>query len=143
MDTPYFYSNLNPWLAIYGLEQWSLPPRKRLKPWLDPSPTLEGFRAWLEKEKPEVVACVRSKKVLGWVEQLGLRVPEDISVVTFGTAEEGGAITGIVENSRTSSKLALDLLLDRIHKNEFGPRDVPHHITVSGAWNRGQTLRYR
>ena len=143
MDTPYGYDNLNPWLSIYVLEQWSLPPRKRLKPWLDPEPTFEGFQAWLDKEKPDAVVCVRPSKILGWLDQLGLRVPEDIGVATLGTAEVGGSISGIVENARTSSKLACEMLLDRIHKSQMGQQETPRHVTVSGQWNRGETIRYR
>jgi hypothetical protein len=70
-------------------------------------------------------------------------VPEDISVVTMGTAEVGGEVSGIVENARTSSRLALEMLMERIHQNQFGQQDTPRHITVSGQWNRGQTVCYR
>lgn len=143
METPYIFNNINPWLSIYVLEQSGMPPGKRLNPWLDSDPTFDGFRVWLEKEKPEAVVCVCPSKVLGWLNQLELRVPEDISVVTMGDAEVGGSISGIVENARTGSRLALEMLMDRIHQNEFGQQETPLHITVSGQWNRGETVRYR
>lgn len=143
METPYSYSNQNRWLASYLMEQRDEPLKQRLKPWLDPEPTFEGFKAWYGKEKPEVIICVRPPKVISWLEQMGLHVPEDVGVVTLGTSKLDGEFSGIVEKARTCGKLALELLLERIHQNEFGELDSPHHITVSGQWNRGETLRYR
>lgn len=143
METPYSYSNQNRWLASFLMEQREITKAKRLEPWLDAEPTFEGFKGWFNKTKPDVIICVRPEKVIAWLEKMELRIPEDIGVVTFGTAKFDGEYSGIVEKARTCGKLALEMLLERIHQNEFGRPDSPHHITVSGQWNQGNTLRYR
>ncbi|MDF7823482.1 LacI family DNA-binding transcriptional regulator [Pontiellaceae bacterium B12227] len=143
MDIPYPYKSDNRWLAAYMMLQRSLPESDRIEPWLDPAPSFDGFREWYERSKPDVIVCISPSNVIPWLEQLGLSVPEDISLVTLGTAKEEGEYSGIIENAFGCGKLALEMLLDRIHHNQFGQLDMPHHVTVGGHWNRGTTLRYR
>lgn len=145
MDKPFPYSHHNRWLAAYLMDQ-ELQYHKglsRLTPWLDEEPGFEGFSAWFEQAKPQAIICVRAPTVIGFLEQMGLRVPEDVGVVAIGTAEKDGDISGIVENARACGKLAIEMLLDRIHRGEFGNYSEPHHVMVNGQWNRGRTLRYR
>lgn len=144
MDKPFPYNHHNRWLASYLMEQQRIrvKPIKKIKPWLDPDPSFESFKKWFNTAKPEAIICVRPPTVIGWLEQMGMNVPEDIGVVAIGTAETGGEISGIVENTRTSGKLAVEMLLERIHRGEFGNYAAPHHVTVSGQWNRGETLKY-
>ncbi|VGO12538.1 HTH-type transcriptional repressor CytR [Pontiella desulfatans] len=144
MDKPFPYTHHNRWLAAYLMEQQrvAVKPIKKIKPWLDPEPSFESFSKWFHASKPEAIICVRPPTVMGWLERMGLNVPEDIGVVTIGTAETGGEISGIVENTRTSGKLAVEMLLERIYHGEFGNYSEPHHVTVSGVWNRGKTLKY-
>lgn len=141
MEIPYPYRNDNRWLAAYRMAKFEKFP-EHLEPWLDPQPTLEGFRIWLEKNHPETIICVRPEIIIAWLEQLGLSVPDDISVVALGTAKNDGQYSGIVENTRTCGKIAMEMLLDRIHHSQFGQYDSPHHVTIGGQWNRGKTLRY-
>lgn len=141
MDIPYPYKNNNRWLAAYLLYLHNLPARKRLSPWLDPSPDIEKFQDWLNKEQPDVIICIDAEKVKSWLEKLGYNIPKDISLVTLSTAREGKVFCGIVENSSTCGKLAMEMLLDRIHHNQFGPPDAPHYVTVRGRWTPGTTLR--
>lgn len=137
MDQPYLFKNINRWLAAYTL--WS--SRRTLKPWLDPEPSFEGFKEWFTKNRPDVIICVRPATVIEWLKMLNHRVPEDISVVTMCTAEMGGEFSGIDENSRSCGKLALEMLLERIHQNHFGAYAFPHTMTVGGFWNPGKTIR--
>jgi LacI family transcriptional regulator len=141
MDTPYPYKNHNRWLAAYRMYTDELPPRKRIAPWLDPAPSREGFRLWIEKYKPDVIVCVHADKVAQWLEELSVSVPGDVSLVTLGTAQEDKLNSGIIENSATSGKLALEMLLDRIHHNQFGPPESPRYVTVRGRWNPGTTVQ--
>lgn len=142
MEIPYPYKNDNRWLAAYHMAQKRTPAGQQIEPWLDPEPTFDGFRRWVEETKPEVIICVRPATVIGWLEQMGLKVPDDMGVVTVGTAEENGDFSGIIEKAYTCGKLAVEMLLERIHHNQFGQFESPHHITIGGHWNRGKTLHY-
>ena len=70
-----------------------------MAPWIDPEPTFESFIQWLEKEKPDVIACMFSEKVKGWLEKYGLNVPGDIGLVTLGTASESPSASGKPEEN--------------------------------------------
>lgn len=141
MDKPFPYKHDNRWEAAYLMAQQRR-RIKRIKPWLDPDPTFESFSKWFKTAQPEAIICIRPPKVIEWLQRLGLKVPDDIGVVAIGTAETDGEISGIVEYTRTCGKLAVEMLMERIHNGEFGNYSQPHHVTVSGHWNRGKTLRY-
>ena len=140
MDKPFPYQHHNRWLSAYLMEQ-KLGNMLTLEPWLDQEPAFEGFSEWLKREAPEVIICVRPLGIIEWLGRLGLQVPRDIGVVAIGTAEKDGEISGIVENTRTSGKLAMEMLIDRIHRGNLGVYPDPLHIVVAGQWNQGRTLR--
>ena len=142
MARPYSYERDNRWHAAYMMAHHK-DGMARLEPWLDPEPAFEGFKAWFEMERPEVVICVHAPTVIEWLGRMGLKVPDDVGVVSIGTAEEGGEITGIVEEARACGKLAFEMLLDRVYQGQLGTFEDPRHITVAGFWNRGTTLRYQ
>ena len=140
MDTPYPYKNNNRWLAAYLMYTRDLSPRKRLQPFLDEKPTAASFHAWFEKQKPDVIICIDPVLVEKWLQQIDCRVPEDVGLVTMGMARQGKSFSGIIENAATCGKIAMEMLLDRIHHNQFGTPEAPRYVTVRGRWNPGKTL---
>jgi LacI family transcriptional regulator len=141
MDTPYSYNNHNKWLAAYLMYQRDLSPRKRIRPYMDELPTEEGFMEWFEIFRPDVVICSRADKVSDWLVSNGVAVPEEVSLVTTGLAQEGSPFSGIIENAAMCGKLAVEMLIDRIYHNQFGPPDFPRCISAHGRWHEGATLR--
>jgi DNA-binding LacI/PurR family transcriptional regulator len=142
MDRPYVYARDNRWRAAYMMA-YHKDGLARLEPWLDPAPAFDGFKAWFEMERPDVIICVHAPTVIQWLEKIGLSVPDDVGVVSIGAAEEGGEVTGIVEEAHTCGKMAIEMLLDRVYQGQLAPLEDPRHITVAGFWNRGATLRYQ
>lgn len=141
METPYPYSNHNRWLSAILMEQRGLPADRHLEPMLDPAPTFMKFKAWFETTKPDVIICVHIPKVTRWLNKLGVRFPDDISLVTVGNAHENPSYSGIIENSGDAGKLAVETLLGRIHHNQIGTPDAPRFITVRGRWQPGKTMK--
>lgn len=141
MDIPFPYQQDNRWLAAYLMKQQQ-GRIQQIDPWLEPAPTFESFATWFKAVKPEAIICVDPSTVVDWLQRLDVKVPEDIGVVAIGMAEAGGKVSGIVENTRTSGKLAMEMLIERIHRGEFGNYSEPHYVKVSGRWNPGKTLRY-
>ena len=140
MDVPFPYEQHNRWLSAYLMEQ-DRGKIQRLSPWLEEDPTLEGFRQWFARARPEVIICVRPARVMDWLQQMGLKVPDDVGLAAIGTAEAGGRISGIEENTRMCGKLAMEMLIDRIQRGQFGPYEAPQHVIVKGSWNEGETIR--
>jgi DNA-binding LacI/PurR family transcriptional regulator len=139
MDVPFPYTHHNRWLSAYRMEQ-SMNTIALVDPWLDPEPSFDGFGEWFSKEKPDVILCVRPKMVIEWLETMGINVPHDVGVAAIGTAERGGDISGIVENTGTCGQLAVEMLMGRIHRSEFGQYVSPKHVIVKGQWNPGKTI---
>ena len=142
MDIPYPYANHNRWLSAYLMEQ-SQQKIPRLNPWLDEAPNFEKFSVWFEQERPEVIICVNPNQVMDWLRKMALDVPREVGVATISVAEAGGEISGIVENTETSGRLAIEMLVGRIHHCEFSRYEVPQHVVVEGHWNPGKTVRQR
>lgn len=140
MDKPFHYRHHNRWLSAY-LKDLHYERIASMEPWLAPKPDFEGFKKWFEKWQPEVIICVHPTTIIEWLKRLGKSVPSDVSVVAIGTAEREGAVSGIVENTHTCGKLAMELLIDRIHRGDFGTYEDPYHITVKGQWNPGETIK--
>lgn len=129
----------NRWVAAYFNEQ-QFGGISRMEIWKAEAPSFDSFCKWFERAKPEAIICVSPLEVIGWLERLGLRVPEDVGVAAIGTAQPGGELSGIVVDTGTCGKLAIDMLLDRVHRGDFGRCEDSHHVTVSGFWNRGRTV---
>ena len=70
----------------------------------------------------------------------GMRVPEDISLVSINTSRNG-EISGIYQNIEARSALAARLLIDKINRNDYGIPDFRQTVLTLGSWLEGFTLR--
>jgi LacI family transcriptional regulator len=142
MDTPYPYDNNNRWLAAYLMYSQNLASKAaHLLPFLEAEPNAALFKQWYLTQQPDVIVCVHAPQVIGWLKQANVEVPQDLSLAALGNLSDTPAISGIIENALTCGKLAMEILIDRIHQNQFGPPESPRCFTVRGWWNEGTTLR--
>ena len=139
MDKPFALYGHNRWAAAYYMEQ-QLGGISSMEVWQAEDPSFESFSKWFDKTNPEAIVCVTPQTVIEWIGRMGLKVPEDVGVAAIGTAELGGELSGIVMDTGTCGKLAIEMLIDRVHRGDFGRCEDAHHVTVSGSWNRGQTI---
>lgn len=139
LDKPYTLDRHNRWVAAYLMEQ-QLGTIGDMEVWQAEDPSFDAFCKWFENAKPKAIVCVAPPLVIEWLGRMGLRVPEDVGVAAIGTAEQGGELSGIVVDTRTCGKLAIEMVLDRVHRGDFGRCEDAHHVTVSGFWNRGNTV---
>jgi LacI family transcriptional regulator len=141
MDIPFPYDLDNQWYAAYRMYRDKVTPEHRLQPYLEAVPSEGGFQAWFREQQPEVVICKDQEKVNSWLGKMGLRVPDNVSLSSLGTTASGKAFSGMMENAAMSGEMAMEILLDRIHRNQFGPPGAPRHVTLRGQWNPGMTLQ--
>jgi LacI family transcriptional regulator len=102
--------------------------------------TQDAFRIWLKKHKPDVVIS-HDKKIVQWIEESGLRIPEDIGFALPAQHDHTSTFSGIDENNELVGKTAVNLVVDMIHRGETGIPEVPLAILVAGSWLEGSTLR--
>ncbi|HEY8965537.1 MAG TPA: LacI family DNA-binding transcriptional regulator [Candidatus Methylacidiphilales bacterium] len=127
------------WPAAY----WAYQPR----PYTLPLPILAerrltraAFDRWLAANRPDVVIS-HDPAVLQWLEEGGLRVPQDIGFVNPARAGGPDRCSAIDENTEEIGATAVDILIEMIHRGERGVPRVPKCHLVEGVWVPGSTVR--
>jgi LacI family transcriptional regulator len=128
------------WMAAYLVEQQALSRRHRLPPLLLPTWDAGEFLAWTRRHRPDVVVTKLSN-VLGSLKRAGFRVPEDIGVAFHSLDENSPGLSGMKKNSFQIGVMAVDLVVDMLHRGERGLPERPSLHMVEGSWAEGATLR--
>lgn len=129
--------------AGYATGQSLVPAKHRLKPFTDlsgGSEEPEGFRKWLEKEKPDVIFTLYNA-VRKWVESAGLKVPQDIGLIQLEWRESKPEWAGMNQHNDISGAVAVDMLVTMIHNGEKGVPPFPRATLIGPTWMDGKTVR--
>ncbi len=143
------------WSAGFLVEQDSLPEEHRIPMCLFPeaepvhlwinqsqgeiscSPKI--FKQWFNKWKPEVIIS-RGAFVLPRLEEMGLRVPEDVAFVDVFNEDQTGEIAGVRQNHRAVGAIAVQTLAGQLTQNRRGIPTIPTTTFVDGTWVDGKSL---
>jgi len=143
------------WSAGFLVEQEEIPEESRIPMYIYPAPFPKenwmgeneeslvpdpaDFNAWYQKWKPEVIIS-RGAFVLPCFEELGLRIPEDVSYVDLFLEDETGKTAGVRQNHEDVGGLAVELLAGKITQNKMGIPKIPTTTFVEGTWIQGESL---
>jgi LacI family transcriptional regulator len=105
---------------------------------LDPTP--EALERLVRKQRPEVVVSV-VVETLGWLRELGYKVPEEIGFVHLDLTRADGRCAGIDQRSESLGGAAVDLLMTQLQRNESGVPALPRRVLLEGVWVEGETVR--
>lgn len=132
------------WLAAYLAHGWSAEAPPRLAPLLLPHWDSAAYLRWFERERPDVVVS-KIPAVASTLLDAGVRVPEDVGIALHSLVEEAAPheYSGMMKNSLQVGQMAVDLLVDMIHRNERGVPALQHQLMIDGKWCEGRTLRPR
>lgn len=100
----------------------------------------QDFSKWIQRHKPDVLVT-HDESVFEWLDRLRLRVPEDIGVAAAALHGLPPECSGLNENNEVVGALAVDLVVEMIHKNQKGVPEIPVTTLVEGSWVDGTTLR--
>lgn len=115
--------------------------------------TRDGLKRWLKGHQVDVLVMSYAQevygRVFGWLEELGLRVPEDLGVAmlclpdTSRPAPSGqpADLSGIDENFADLGSRAVDLLVQTMENFERGVPEHPMRKLQVGRWHEGATVR--
>ena len=98
-----------------------------------------NFQRWVERYKPDVILTLHSK-IREWIREMNLRVPEDIGLVNLDRAKEMDW-AGMYQNSAYIGRVAVDLVIGQLHRNEFGEPPFQRCMLISSDWIAGPTVR--
>jgi LacI family transcriptional regulator len=130
----------------YLIFQSSLPASKRV-----PLFTIEGtserplmessrdrFLKWRATHKPTAIITTFSQ-ALPWLTEAGLRVPEEVSLVTLSHMQQPGW-AGIDQQERMVGARAVEFLISIFQAGERGVPETPLRLLVEGKWHDGPTV---
>jgi len=130
----------NNWLAAYLVEQASLSRENRLPPLVLKQWDAKKLLSWVERYRPDAIVT-RLPEVLHSLRCAGYAVPGDIGVAYHTLNERSCCFSGMRKNSFQIGVMAVDLLVDMLHRNERGIPPRPYMLMVEGSWVEGETLR--
>jgi LacI family transcriptional regulator len=128
------------WLAAYLIEQHRLAPGRQLAPLILERWDDARFLGWLREHRPDAIVT-KLPEVLPCLERTGLRVPDDVGVAFHSLDEATRHLSGMKKNAWQLGVMAMDLVIDMIHRNERGLPALPHLSMVEGSWVEGRTVR--
>lgn len=124
------------WMAACRLVEAGLPAHERVEP-LQPPCTddiIGAIPEWYARERPDVV-------ILGELDPHGrYPLPPSVGLVSLSLEEQAlGQVAGIFQDNRRMGAIAVDHLVARLERCEFGTDDRGRLQLVAGRWIAGPT----
>lgn len=116
------------------------PTRSRMKPCITPTLEKAAFLKWLKEQQPDVVVSGHIE-ALGWMQEIGIRVPEDVGFAHQSVFAEFQECTGVDQRNRQLVSAAVEMIISQLHMNLRGLPRNPRSILLEGVWNPGTTTR--
>lgn len=124
--------------------QQSLPAAQRvpvlLFPHNDFSRCRADFTAWMKKHRPDALITF-DQHVPGWLQQMDLRIPEDIGLVVHDWTPAMKGFAGIHQRRDHVAAAGVDLVATQLLQNESGVPEVPRQILIPPEWINGPSVR--
>jgi LacI family transcriptional regulator len=98
------------------------------------------FKKWFQRYNPQVVVSVHLK-ILNWLRELGVRVPDDVGYVDLDCNDRSGARAGVYQRYEQVGAAAVNALNGLIMHSERGIPETPQLILLEGMWVDGATLK--
>ncbi|MFA5256712.1 MAG: LacI family DNA-binding transcriptional regulator [Opitutales bacterium] len=103
------------------------------------SPDSKEFRDWYEKWTPEVIIS-RAAFVLTLIQDMGLRIPQDVALVDLFLEDMSGTTAGVHQNYEQVGAIALETLAGQLSQNKRGIPEIPTATYVEGTWFDGASM---
>lgn len=129
------------WALAYHGEQRKCPPKERIpllvaKGWTDP---VGPFRKWYLKWKPDAMLTLVGVEER-WVREMKLKIPDQVGIACL-VRPQGGHFAGIEPTGEEEGRVAVDRLVEKMAKNEYGIPQFPVQTVIEGKWRDGETVR--
>ena len=103
------------------------------------APLPDSFAQWIKTNRPDALLCLHSA-VRNWLEELGLKIPRDISIAHMERVEK--SFTGMDQNNVLVGKNAVRMLNYALNDSNANTRNkAPICSIISPVWKISETLR--
>jgi LacI family transcriptional regulator len=100
------------------------------------------FLHWIKRFRPDAILCngVAERR---WLEEAGLRVPEDIGLATLSPLEPGDLtfFAGVDQREDAIGAASVDIVVEQLNNNSFGLPLVPKTVMIECTWRDGASLQ--
>ena len=128
--------------GTYLSEQFLLPPKERVTPLIDHTITKASLGRWLRSQRIDcVMLSAFPLEMLGWIRELGYRVPEDLGVCLGQLYGKTEGLAGIDNQMDLLGEAAASFVVSLMQQNERGLPAYPRSISVEGRWVEQATVR--
>ena len=130
------------WIGSFLYQKWKRPRGSRFSVFSPAEWNRKNFLVWFNKEKPDCVVSFEPA-IPEWLRAEGLRIPEEVGFATIDWSRDHSEHSGINPRPRRTGALAVDLVVEQVHRNEWGEPEDAKCVLVPGKWTEGRTLQPR
>ncbi|MDX6766063.1 MAG: LacI family DNA-binding transcriptional regulator [Candidatus Methylacidiphilales bacterium] len=123
--------------------QAALPRSARTRPFFDVSAAdrdRSRFNRWLGQERPDVILTLYNR-IRDWVEEAGLRVPEDLGLVQLEWRKKEPEWAGMDQHNDVVGEAAVDMLIGLLQRSDNAVPEFPRATLIGSTWRTGSTLK--
>ncbi len=99
-----------------------------------------AFRRWYTRVRPDVILTL-FHTVAGWIQRMGLKVPEDVGLIQLEWRRDHAHWAGMNQHNDLAGEAAVDMLISMIHNGESGIPVAPRATLIGSSWTDGSTVR--
>ena len=130
-------------LGGFLAEQSKSPVKDRIPPFIATGlaeKERQRFRHWFESHHPDVLLADFWEWSVVYLEDMGLRVPEDMPLAILSASPKSQRFAGIDQNAFKIGEQGVDTVVGMIYRNETGVPETPTRILVEGRWQDGESI---
>jgi len=128
------------WLGALMVEHQRSRPEERIPPLVTRDWDETAFRKWVLKHRPDAIMGVHMYRVADGLEKMGLRVPEDIGLISLELRDREKGMSGIDQNFEQIGATAVHQVIGMFHRGERGLPSAAQKNLIDGNWVDGNTL---
>jgi DNA-binding LacI/PurR family transcriptional regulator len=131
-------------MAGFLLEQQGSAMDDRLAPLILKDWAVERFASWYDENRPDVIITSNAllETINGWLGARGVKPGAEIGLVNLN-ARPDQPFSGIQQEWDAIGSIAVQLLIDKINRNDRGAPSLFRTILTPGRWLGGTTLPNR
>ena len=127
-------------LGAYLADQLRQPEAERIPPLFATELTPAALRQWIETHRPDCILTA-SPELLGRVQALGVKVPDDIGLALLSRNSVHSLVAGVDEQADLLGSSAVDFTVSLLQTSQQGLPPFPRIVLVEGQWVWGPTVR--
>lgn len=120
-----------------------IPTAERIEPFFDVAGARldpDVFRRWFRANRPDVIFTLYHE-VMHWIEEIGLRCPEDVGLIQYEWREDHARWAGMNQRNDLVGSAALDMLVSLVQHHDRGVPTHPRATLIGSHWVGGMTVR--